>query len=648
MRQRFESWSGNRRVRSLLSRTVSHTVSGKGLLVQAITYQFALPAIANAPTAIAVLDPAPSDLSADIHNSLPSDFVLANDISDHAIASPREISSDRFVLANPAPDNLATTLVPAAALAEPDPQPLSYTAHTDAEPESFYQTEALPYPVEPNHPVESLNYPTAFPTYPTEFPTYPTEFPTYPIEQIAHRGLNSEPNTEPDIELSAESDVNPDINPDIKPDTELNKRPDREPEALPHSETEIEDSEFSWFSIGDLIEQDNSQKVAFATQLAAPATTEGDSFPLLIAGPQDFNPALSNPSESLPTQSPSDSPNFDNPLLENAPSDAFPPDSNLPSPIEPAPIEEIPAEPFSDEPSPSEQNPFVQWDDLEVGINSEFNNFGESSWSILPVLNGRLANGNQVKIASGFRQFEQDNFESVGHVPLTLGWKGNVNDVELELSGGVDLFNRLPTDTHASAIATAPIGQDASISVSVEQGPHLFNAQTLENGISKWQYGPDFYWQITPKTSLLSKVRIGNYSDRNWEQQSFSRLERTIGEEASVSLNFFNQSFRENVEDTSGYFSPSDFLLATAELSWKEQLTDGLSCGLLGSIGQQRISGEWALAYSGQAICTIDIASALQIDLGYQFNNVSNDQSAFVDDSAYSNQQIVGGIRVRF
>ena len=184
--------------------------------------------------------------------------------------------------------------------------------------------------------------------------------------------------------------------------------------------------------------------------------------------------------------------------------------------------------------------------------------------------------------------------------------------------------------------------------MSVEQGSFLFNAQTLENDISRWQYGPDLYWEISPKITLFSKLRIGNYSDGNFEQQSFSRIERKIGEDATVALNLTNQSFQENVEQTSGYFSPRDFLVAAAEMSWQEKITDGLSCGLSGSVGQQRLAGEWALAYSAQALCSVDIASALQIDLGYRFSNVSKDQSALAEDSAFSNQQIIGGIRVRF
>ena len=538
---RFESTPPSLRLRNLLA----NTFSGKSLLVQAITYPVALPAIASPPPGIAeppsptaVIDPAPQDVEVDIYAILPAEPAPANPLQARFVQPP---------------------LVPEIAAAPP---------------------VAL-------IPAYQLNHSTP------PAPTAPTL-----IESSNERALPEEPETVP------------------------------EPVAEPE--------EFSWFELNGLTAKDNPQKQAFVTRLEEPISTAEPEVPILLAGPQDLNPGFSNPEPEAPAV-PND-PILNNPTAEPP----FQPDNNLPQPAESIPIENTPAEPDS-----QEQEAFLELTDLEVGINSDANNFGQSNWSILPTLNAQLANGDRLSLTTGLAQFNQTDFDTVSHTPVTLGWQTDIGDVQLATRAGIDLFNRLSADTHASAIATAPIGQDATIAVAVDQGPYLFNAQTLENEISRWQYGPEVYWQIAPKLSLFSKVRFGNYSDGNAEQQSFSRLERTIGEDASVALNFINQSFRRNAETTSGYFSPRDFIVATAEMSWREQIAPGLNCSLLGSIGQQRLDGDWAVAYSGRALCTVDIGPA-QIDLGYQLSNVSDEQSALIDDTTYSNQQVIGGIRVNF
>ena len=604
-----------------LLRRLSSTVGGKSILIQVLTYPFALPAIASTPPSNAVLDPAlpipdANDLYDLYDGGSSTDFVVAASGIDQAIALPSKTSADVLVLANPPAENSATTLVP----------PIATTATTTV----AITSSEVPLTAPAAQPVVWQNEKQA------DFQDAHLDY-IYQIENSIPKEPENLPELEPEDALTLEAT-----------ETEATETETAEIEAI-----KTEETEFSWFSIASSLEKDKPQKLTFVTQFESPTDAEDENLPTLIAGPQDFNPGLRNPSERSPSRMPEDSLDLVNPLLNNPTAEpSFSPDSNLTPSVESEPTQEAspknPIDNLSNEPQQEERKAFVQWDNLEVGIDSNFDNFGQSSWSILPVLNGQLENGDRIAVISGFNQFEQDNFKSVNHVPLTLSWQGSVNDVELAVSGGADFFNRLPVDTHASILATAPIGKDATVSIDVAQGPYLFNAQTLENEVSRWQYGPELYWQIAPRLSLFSKLLFGNYSDGNWEQQSFSRLERTIDEEASVSLNLFNQSFQENVEDTSGYFSPSDFLVATAELSWKEQIAPGLSCGLLGSVGQQRLQGKWALAYSGQALCTVDVASALQIDLGYRFSNVSSDQSALVDDSAYSSQQIIGGIRVQF
>ena len=361
---------------------------------------------------------------------------------------------------------------------------------------------------------------------------------------------------------------------------------------------------------------------------------------LLLAGPESLNPGLLSPesgSESVPS---------------------IP--SVVPSVSSPQPIQDLPEESNSNsvnneritdavtETTDSQASDrFITWNGLSVGFDSNFDTFDQGSWQILPTVEGTLSNGDRISLSSGYSQFSQSEVDSVTHVPLTVGWRGQRGNLTLEASAGLNFFNTLPVDTHFKSKVSAPLSSRANISATVEQGPLLFNAEAINNQISSWQYGPEFYWQISPNTSLFSSLRFGSYSDGNQAVQSYSRLERTIAEVATASINLTTASFDQDVVDTSGYFSPPDFLIASAELSWQEPITDGLVCGLMGSVGQQRLEGEWAVAYTSQATCSVEFSPNLQADLGYRISNTSNGQSLF-SDNAYSNQSIFGGIRIQF
>lgn len=350
--------------------------------------------------------------------------------------------------------------------------------------------------------------------------------------------------------------------------------------------------------------------------------------PVLLAAPENLNPGLYWPRSPVELPSEQD-PNETDPELLEPENAAADPDN----------VETADAEADAKR---------IAWDDLEIDISDSGTNFGQGNRLITPVLTGTLPNGNTLTLSPGFNRFALPDLETVYHIPLTVGWKGAINDVVLEAAGGIDLFNRLPVDTHFKGKAAYPVGNSATVSVNLEQGPYLFNAKTLENGISTWRYGPDLFWQIDEKTSLFSLLRLGHFSDGNREQQSFSRIERKFAKDFAVALNAFNWRFQQNLEANSGYFSPPDFLVLSAEISWQKAITDDLSCRLAGNIGQQRLNGAWALGYGHQALCSVDITPAIQADLGYSFSNVSNGQSVLPGDSAYNDFQILGGIRSSF
>jgi hypothetical protein len=137
---------------------------------------------------------------------------------------------------------------------------------------------------------------------------------------------------------------------------------------------------------------------------------------------------------------------------------------------------------------------------------------------------------------------------------------------------------------------------------------------------------------------------LGSYNDGNFEQQSFSRLERKIGQ-FSVAANVFNWIYTRDVQETSGYFSPPDFLVINGEVAFEGNVFENLRCRLATALGRQRLSGEWTSGNSYQARCTAKFSPNVEADFGYGYSNVRNRDTG---GSAYNNQSFTGQLRIRF
>lgn len=292
------------------------------------------------------------------------------------------------------------------------------------------------------------------------------------------------------------------------------------------------------------------------------------------------------------------------------------------------------------------QTPFVPvWeiDGLTVDLSDDFSNFGQGNRIIEPTLTGTLPNGDLLAITTGFNRFAQPDVDTVFNIPLKAAWTGEMGDFTTTAGGGVDLFNQLPVALNLNASTSVPIGDQAVLSFFVDHGPYKFNATTLNNQITAWRYGPNLYWQITPDMYLFSLARWGRYNDGNQEQQSFSRVEQSLGD-FHVAGNLFTWRYREDAEAASGYFSPPDFLVANAEIGWSGEVLEWLDCGAAASWGRQRLSGAWSSAYSYNAQCTFQLAESLEMDLGYALSNVISQTGG----SAFNNRAITGQVRAKF
>ncbi|MFN6461073.1 MAG: hypothetical protein RMZ41_004415 [Nostoc sp. DedVER02] len=343
------------------------------------------------------------------------------------------------------------------------------------------------------------------------------------------------------------------------------------------------------------------------------------------------------------------------PILMAAPEN-FNPDLQVP-PVIPKP-QVIPKPPQNSSPpttSTEPKTPDAVLESIDTDYRYDTDNFGQTNFFFEPTAQFRLRNGNKIFFKTGFNFFEQRGVESITNFPLQVGWQGKVGKATLQTAAGVDIFNRLPTAINLNAKVEVPIapprvsssGQLLSavvLSGNLEQGPYKSNARTLENQITAWRFGPDLYWQIDRKTSLFSSLRLGSYNDGNFEVQSFSRLERKFGQ-FSLAANLFTWSFDRNLERTSGYFSPSDFLVYNAEVGWEGDIANFLRCRFAANLGQQRLNGEFDNANTYQTRCTVKFSPDVEADIGYSFSNVRNQETG---GSTYGGNSLAGQLRVKF
>ncbi len=375
-------------------------------------------------------------------------------------------------------------------------------------------------------------------------------------------------------------------------------------------------------SLPELTEKISSVSNQENVQLAGDRNLEDDSVklhyplkspPMQLAAPENFNPELRLPPPPQPSVQP----------------------SSPPTAMEPV-------------------TPAIKLESLTTDFRRDADNFDQRNLFIEETAQFRLRNGNRFRLKTGLNSFEQRNVESITNIPLHVEWEGKIDQVTVAVGGGVDVFDRLPTALNFNAKVEAPFAMKVSpsgrlesgvvVSANVDQGPYKFNAQTLDNQITAWRFGPSIYWQIDPNTSLYSSLRLGSYNDGNFEQQSFSRLERKFGQ-FFVAANAFNWNYRRDVEKTSGYFSPPDFLVYNGEIGWEGNVIESLRCRVAANLGQQRLEGEWDVANSYQARCTAKLSPNVEADFGYAYSNVQNRQA---EGSGYNNQSFTGQLRVKF
>lgn len=280
---------------------------------------------------------------------------------------------------------------------------------------------------------------------------------------------------------------------------------------------------------------------------------------------------------------------------------------------------------------------FIVLESSTTDFKLDFDEFGKENLKIEEIVTFRVRNGDVVTFTTGVNTYSQEGQEPVKNIPLILGWETEVGDVSIDVAAGAEVFNRLaPQPTFKVGAKTSLFGQ-VLVSGEVEHGPYKFNTTTLENEISYWRIRPSVFWQIDSKTTFFGLLQAGFFNDGNQEIQSFSRLERKIGP-FSVAANVFTWNFAEDLESESGYFSPLSFLLYNAEVGWKGEIFDPLTCQFAASIGNQVVNGGKSTGRGLQAKCTASLADNVELDFGYVLTNIISSGSGASNSHIFSGQ----------
>jgi hypothetical protein len=324
----------------------------------------------------------------------------------------------------------------------------------------------------------------------------------------------------------------------------------------------------------------------------------------------------------------------------------LPPQENIPIPPPPLPpIQTAPAAETNSgvvaKPNPA-STPFAVLEGVQPNIQIDRNNSGQVNQTIESTAILRLNNGDRLLFTTGNNTYEQPGVKTVTNIPLGIEWETKINALKVRPGVGVDLLSGSTTPNFNLKV-DYPVTTGLTVSADIQQGAYKFNAKTIGNQISALRYGPSVFWQIDKETSLFSSLHLGNYSDNNQEQQSFSRIERKLGE-FSVAGNLFTWNYQNPTDK--GYFAPPDFLVYTGEVAWEGSvIRDVLSCRLSASLGGQHVNAQNSDAGGYQTKCTAKISPNLEADLGYSFSNVKSHDSG---NTPANSQSILSQIRWKF
>jgi hypothetical protein len=304
-----------------------------------------------------------------------------------------------------------------------------------------------------------------------------------------------------------------------------------------------------------------------------------------------------------------------------------------------------PPPPPSPEPAEEGSDSFViQLESLDVNFQNDASNYGQVNRIFEPSFQFRINDEIPIRFTTGLNRYDRPNEEAIANIPLRIGWEGEVGDINVTANAGIEFYDHQSPQFSVGGSAAIPILPGVTLTPMVDYSPYKFNVTTIDNNTYRLNFGTSLYWQIDSQTSLFSLLRFGAYNDSNFEQQSFSRLEHRVGD-FSVAANLFNWSYTQDRELQSGYFSPPDFLVYSGEIAWNVSPFEPADCRLSSNFGQQRLEGEWTIAYGFQTRCGIAISNDVELNLSYTFDNVRNRQTG---GSAYNNSTISGGLRVNF
>lgn len=231
---------------------------------------------------------------------------------------------------------------------------------------------------------------------------------------------------------------------------------------------------------------------------------------------------------------------------------------------------------------------------------------------------------------SYYKPFNQNQTELAENLTLDID-KGKFDNPNVWLGQGIDRLDPFPSQKNFSLHFSNQVLPTMTLSSVIEHGSKKENAKAMLNQINVWRAGSSLYWKLTNNTVLSNSVLLGNYNDGNKDLQTYSRIDQNFGS-FSLSADLSTASYEQDLETSSGYFSPSNYLLYSAEAAWKQIFFDSSTCKLALRAGEQKLLNDLSKVYSVGSFCDVVISDKANLDFSYSLANVSGAERKIYHD----------------
>ncbi len=244
-----------------------------------------------------------------------------------------------------------------------------------------------------------------------------------------------------------------------------------------------------------------------------------------------------------------------------------------------------------------------QLESFDISYLSDRDNFGKDIGGTTVTWRWRYPRDQMVSASVGLMHYGQTDAPTRIAIPISLTWADQREALSWQLSAGLTFYDRVTPAPSLAAVVSHPLSDTVTWTGRLEWAPYAVSAAALTNQIQALRTTHTLYWQMRPQSFGLAVLTRGWQSDGNREWQFYGRLESTQPH-WYVAANLFAWRFDRDRLETSGYFSPGDFLSYSAELGWTPQISDSVSCRIAYNLGRTRLDGVFSTDDRLSARCT--------------------------------------------